>query len=208
MSIEREIKLALPPHQAEAADRFFAEIAGAPGRDVPLANIYFDTASLALAKAKIALRLRKTPDGWLQTLKAAGTADAGMHSRHEWETAVAGEALEFDALAAACDDAAALAALRAAAGELGERFRTGFTRRLWRFEFDGARIEAAIDRGEVSATVDGQTRTEAISEIELELLQGEERALRALADALSAKVAGLSPENLNKAQRGYRLCAK
>ncbi|PMS20895.1 CYTH domain-containing protein [Trinickia dabaoshanensis] len=208
MSIEREIKLALPPHQAEAADRFFAAIAGAPGRDVPLANIYFDTASLALAKAKIALRLRKTPDGWLQTLKAAGTAEAGMHSRHEWETAVAGEALEFDALAAACDDAAALAALRAAAGELGERFRTGFTRRLWRFEFDGARIEAAIDRGEVSATLDGQTRTEAISEIELELLQGEERALRALADALSAKVAGLSPENVNKAQRGYRLCAK
>jgi len=208
MSIEREIKLALPPDQADAADRFFAGLAGEPGRDVPLDNIYFDTASLALTQAKIALRLRKTPDGWLQTLKAAGTAEAGMHSRHEWETAVAGEALEFDALAAACDDPLALAALRAATTELGERFRTRFTRRLWRLEFDGARIEAAIDRGEVTAKMDGQTRRDTISEIELELLQGDERALHALAGKLSAAVPGLAPENVNKAQRGYRLCAK
>lgn len=208
MGIEREIKLALPPEQAGAADEFFTAVAGAPGRDVPLTNIYFDTPSLALAGAKIALRLRKTPDGWLQTLKAAGTAEDGMHSRHEWETAVAGEALEFDTLAAACDDAAALGVLRAARSALGERFRTAFVRRLWRFEFDGARIEAAIDRGEVSAPVNGQTRRDAISEIELELIEGGEDALHALTAKLSAEVPGLTPENVNKAQRGYRLCAR
>ena len=208
MGIEREIKLALPPEQAAAADRFFTATAGVPGRDVPLANLYFDTPSLALAGAKIALRLRRTPDGWLQTLKAAGTAEGGMHRRHEWETAVAGESLEVDALAAACDDASALAALRAAAAELGERFRTTFVRRLWRFEFDGARIEAAIDRGEVTAPANGETRRDAISEIELELLDGDERALHALTAKLSAAVPGLTPENVNKAQRGYRLCAR
>ncbi len=206
MGIEREIKLALPPEQAEAADRFFVGAAGAPGRDVPLTNIYFDTPSFSLAGAKIALRLRKTPDGWLQTLKAAGTAEGGMHSRHEWEMAVAGEALEFDTLAAACDDKAALAALQAAAAEIGERFRTVFVRRLWRFEFDGARIEAAIDRGEVTAPMSGEIRKEAISEIELELLDGDERALHALTAKLTAEVPGLAPENVNKAQRGYRLC--
>ena len=107
MGIEREIKLALPPEQADAADRFFTGLSRAPGRDVPLTNLYFDTPSLALARAKIALRLRKTPDGWLQTLKAAGTAQGGLHSRHEWETPVSNEALDFDALAAACDDDAA-----------------------------------------------------------------------------------------------------
>ena len=207
MSIEREFKLALPPDRAEAADRFFTGVAGAPGRDVPLANIYFDTPSFALAGAKIALRLRKTPDGWLQTLKAAGTATGGLHSRHEWETAVAADALEFDALAAACDDEAALAALRAAAPALGERFRTTFVRRLWCLDFEGARIEAAIDRGDVTANANGQTRSEAISEIELELLEGDESALHALTEKLSAAVPGLAPENVNKAQRGYRLCA-
>lgn len=208
MSIEREIKLALPPDRADAADRFFTGLAGAPGRDVPLENVYFDTPSFALAAAKIALRLRRTPEGWLQTLKAAGTAAGGMHHRHEWETAVAKDALEFDALASVCDDEAALSALRAAAPALGERFRTTFVRRLWRFEFQGARVEAAIDRGDVTATIEGLTRSEAISEIELELLQGDEPALHALTEQLSAAVPGLAPENVNKAQRGYRLCAR
>lgn len=208
MGIEREIKLALPPEQADAADRFFSGIAGTPGRDVPLLNIYFDTPVLALAGQKVALRLRKTPEGWLQTLKAAGSAQGGLHSRHEWETSVPGEALDFAALEHACDDAAALAALRAAASELGERFRTAFVRRLWQFELDGARIEAAIDRGDVTAQVAGQTRREAISEIELELLHGEEPALHALAARLSAAVGGLTPEDINKAQRGYRLWAQ
>ncbi len=208
MGIEREIKLALPPEQADAADRFFTGMAGAPGRDVPLTNLYFDTPSLALAGAKIALRLRKTPEGWLQTLKAAGTAEGGLHSRHEWETPVANEALEFDTLAAACDDETALAVLRATSTALGERFRTVFVRRLWQFEFDGARIEAAIDRGEVTARVGGQMRRDTISEIELELLRGDENALHTLTAKLSAEVPGLTPENVNKAQRGYRLCVQ
>lgn len=208
MAIEREIKLALPPEQADAADRFFVGVAGTPGRDVPLVNLYFDTPSLALAHAKIALRLRKTPDGWLQTLKAAGTAEDGMHSRHEWETTVANEALELDVLAAACDNASALTTVRAAAAELGERFRTTFVRRLWRLAFDGARIEAAIDTGEITAVVAGQIRRETISEIELELLEGNEHALHTLTQKLSATVPELAPENINKAQRGYRLCAR
>jgi inorganic triphosphatase YgiF len=208
MGIEREIKLALPPAQADAAERFFVGISGAPGRDVPLSNIYFDTPSLTLARARIALRLRKTPDGWLQTLKAAGSAEGGLHSRHEWETPVAQAALDFDALARLCDDEAALATLRGAASELGERFRTEFVRRLWQVEYDGASVEAAIDRGEVTATVRGETRRDAICEIELELLHGDERALHALSAKLSAAVPGLAPENVNKAQRGYRLCAQ
>ncbi|MEA3122766.1 MAG: triphosphatase [Paraburkholderia sp.] len=207
MGIEREIKLALPPEQAQAAARYFAETTGDAEREVPLDNIYFDTPSLSLTQAKIALRLRKTPNGWLQTLKAAGTAEGGLHSRHEWETPVAGEALEFDALAAACDDEEVLDVLRRAAPQLCEIFRTRFTRQLWQLTFGGARIEAAIDRGEVTAEVEGATRRTPISEIELELIEGDESALHALAAELSSKVPGLAPENVNKAQRGYRLRA-
>jgi triphosphatase len=208
MGIEREIKLALPPEQADAAVRHFAERTGDEGRDVPLENIYFDTPSLALTQAKIALRLRKTPDGWLQTLKAAGTAENGLHSRHEWETPVAGEQLDLDALEHICDDAKALDALRHVAPELREIFRTRFARRLWRLEHEGALIEAAIDRGEVSVEVDGELRREPISEIELELLHGNEQALHSLAAELCAALPGLAPENINKAQRGYRLRAR
>ncbi|HWX12020.1 MAG TPA: CYTH domain-containing protein [Trinickia sp.] len=207
MGIEREIKLALPPEQANAAAQYFFERTGDAGREVPLDNIYFDTPSLTLTQAKIALRLRKTPSGWLQTLKAAGTAEGGLHSRHEWETPVAGAALDFDVLAAVCDDAQALDVLRRAVPQLCEIFRTRFTRRLWRLTVGGAQIEAAIDRGEVTAEVDGATRRTPISEIELELMEGDESALHTLAAELSSKVPGLAPENVNKAQRGYRLRA-
>jgi inorganic triphosphatase YgiF len=208
MGIEREIKLALPAERADAAIRYFSEHAGEAGHDVPLDNVYFDTPALALTQARIALRLRRTPDGWLQTLKAAGRAEGGLHSRHEWEVPVAGEALEIDSLAAACDDARALAVLRHASPELIPLFRTSFTRRLWRLTVaGGARIEAAIDRGEVTADVNGEVRRAPISEIELELLHGDETALHALAADLSSKVPGLTPEDVNKAQRGYRLRA-
>ena len=42
------------------------------GTPIELANVYFDTPRLALANAKSALRLRRTPDGWLQTYKTVG----------------------------------------------------------------------------------------------------------------------------------------
>lgn len=207
MGIEREIKLALPSAQAPAAERYLAALTGEAGRDLPLENIYFDTPTLALTQAKIALRLRKTPNGWLQTLKTAGTAKQGLHSRHEWETSVAGAALEPDVLAKTCDDAHALAVLRRAEPELIALFRTTFVRRLWRIAVAGSLIEAAIDRGEVTAEVDGTVRRAPISELELELIEGEESVLASFAAQLSANVAGLVPENINKAQRGYALRA-
>jgi inorganic triphosphatase YgiF len=118
---------------------------------------------------------------------------------------VADEALEIDALLRACDDAAAAEALRQAAPHLIELFRTNFTRTLWQLPCNGATIEAAIDQGEVLAEVDGDSRRAPILEIELELKSGDEAALHALADELRAHVPGLSPDNISKAQRGYRL---
>ena len=205
MGMEREIKLALPADQVSAATRWFVARTGAAGQPVPLANIYFDTPALTLARSKSALRLRHTPDGWLQTFKTAGNASAGMHSRHEWEMPVAGEKLEIDALLHACDEPTVAAALRGAAPDLMELFRTNFTRTLWQVAHNGATVEAAIDQGDVIAEVDGETRRAPILEVELELKSGDEAALHALADELRAKVPGLAPDDVSKAQRGYRL---
>jgi len=206
MSIESEIKLALPPDQVGAATQYFVARTGKAGVHVPLTNAYFDTPSLALAKSRSALRLRKTPGGWLQTYKTVGEATGGLHRRHEWEMPVADERLEIDALVAACDDAASAAALRAAAPELTERFRTDFTRTLWHVVQDGSEIEASIDQGEITAQVNGETRRMPISEVELELKRGDEAALHALMAQLAAQVPGLAPDDTSKAQRGYRLC--
>ena len=205
MAIEREIKLALPDDQVAAAHRLLAARAGSGGRAVRLENVYFDTPSLTLARAKSALRLRHTPDGWLQTFKTAGAARNGLHARHEWEMPVAGEALEVDRLLHACDEAGVATALSGAAAELTALFRTDFTRTLWTLDVDGSTVEAAIDEGEITAEVDGETRRQPIREIELELKAGDESALHTLAAQLSAGLPGLAPDDISKAQRGYRL---
>ncbi len=112
MGMEREIKLALPASQVNAATQWFVARTGDKGRPIELANIYFDTPELTLANSKSALRLRHTPDGWLQTFKTVGNAKDGLHSRHEWEMPVAGEKLEIDALLRQCDEPTAAEALR------------------------------------------------------------------------------------------------
>jgi len=205
MTIEREIKLALPRDQVDAALQLFESRAGKPGRAVRLENIYFDTPSLVLARAKSALRLRRTPDGWLQTFKTVGVAQNGLHARHEWEMPVAGEALETGRLLHECDESGVATALSEAAASLIALFRTDFTRTLWTLSVEGAEIEAAVDQGEISAQVNGETRRTPICEIELELKAGDEAALHTLAAQLAAELKGLAPDDISKAQRGYRL---
>lgn len=208
MGIEREIKLALPGDQVNAALRFFSARAGIAGRDVRLENVYFDTPALMLAKAKSALRLRRTPDGWLQTFKTAGVAKNGLHDRHEWEMPVAGAALEVQRVIGECEQSGeqkVADALRDAAPELIALFRTDFVRTLWTLNTGNAEVEAAVDQGEVVADVNGATRRAPICEIELELKSGDEAALHALAAELTAALPGLAPDDVSKAQRGYRL---
>jgi triphosphatase len=205
MGIEREIKLALPQDQVDAAVRFFETRAGVAGQAIRLENIYFDTPALTLACAKSALRLRRTPDGWLQTFKTVGVAQNGLHARHEWEMPVAGEALEVEKLLHECDEAGVSTALSAAASSLIPLFRTDFTRTLWTLMHSGTQVEAAVDQGEVTADVNGETRRTPICEIELELKSGDEAALHTLAEELAKALPGLAPDNISKAQRGYRL---
>lgn len=208
MGMEREIKLALPAGQVSAATQWFVMRSGVEGRAIDLANIYFDTPQLVLARSKSALRLRHTPEGWLQTFKTVGNAKDGLHSRHEWEMPVAGEKLEIEALLRECDEPSAANALRQAAPELIELFRTNFTRTLWHVNVDGSDIEAAIDQGDVLAEVNGEPRSTPILEVELELKSGDEAALNTLAAELGKAIPGLAPDNVSKAQRGYQLREK
>jgi triphosphatase len=205
MGMEQEIKLSLPADQVGAATQWFVARAGSAGRTIALENSYFDTPALTLARAKSAVRVRRTPDGWLQTYKTVGSSKDGLHSRHEWEMPVEGNALEIDALLAECDDEPSKEALQSARDELIPLFTTHFSRTLWHVSIEGADVEAAIDQGEVLAEVNGETRRAPICEIELELKSGDAGALRALSAELAKAISGLRPDDVSKAQRGYKL---
>jgi inorganic triphosphatase YgiF len=86
-------------------------------------------------------------------------------------------------------------------------FQTVFERSSWEVQAYGARIEAAIDEGQIRAGA----RTEPVLELELELIDGSPLALLKLALQLAGVRGGrpadlgLLPYGDSKAARGYRL---
>ncbi|KWR88586.1 CYTH domain-containing protein [Cupriavidus sp. IDO] len=200
MAQEIELKLAVPD-DALAPLAAWLDANSEPQGESTLLNVYLDTPARDLARARAALRLRRKGAQWLQTLKTAGSSQSGLATRHEWETEVAGEAIELQRF-----PAEARALLAPLADRLAPVFRTDFVRRTWLIGQDGARIEAALDTGTITAPA--CATQERIQELELEWLSGDNAhaadALRALATRLQS-VAALAPSDLSKAARGYRL---
>jgi inorganic triphosphatase YgiF len=200
MAQEIELKLAVPD-AALAPLAAWLDANGTPQGEATLLNVYLDTPERDLAQARAALRLRRKGSQWLQTLKTAGSSQAGLATRHEWETEIAGEAIELERF-----PAEAQAVLAPLIGRLAPVFRTDFVRRTWLVSQDGARIEAALDTGTIIAPA--SAAQERIQELELEWLDGDATqaagALRAFAARL-AGIATLAPSDLSKAARGYHL---
>ena len=129
-------------------------------RSRQLESHYFDTADRRLRARGASLRVRRTGDSFVQTVKTR-SEDSGAHSvRGEWECPVAGLVPELDAVA----DPAALDRLgMVLPEELEQVFVTEVERRLVLVEqaVPGAGssiIEVAFDRGDVVADGMGTAR--------------------------------------------------
>jgi len=197
MADEIELKLAL----AEADHARFLRhplLRGARARHVAqLDNIYYDTGKLLLRRSGISLRLRRKGRDWLQTVKLAGNASAGLSSRPEWETPYTGH---FDF--AAIDDESLRAWLQRPKrlARIVPVCETRFRRVTWELPAGTGLLLVTLDRGWVIA--DG--RREPISEVEIELAGAPVAELFRCANALAERIA-LAPAVLSKAERGYRL---
>lgn len=168
----------------------------APPEERELVSIYFDTPDSALHQAGVYLRVRESGGGrYVQTIKAAKNGD--LIERHEWERVVAGPTPVLDAAKGTALEPLLTDTVKE---QLQPVFETRIRRTLYRLEHDGAEIEAAIDRGEIS------TRTQAcpVCELELELKGGEPKALFRLARVLAEDVP-LRVEVKTKAERGFEL---
>jgi len=208
--MEIELKLLLShKHNAKLmALPLVADHAAAAPRLQHLTARYFDTPDLHLLRHGAGLRVRKENDQWVQTMKAGGSVQSGLHSRNEWEGPVTRPWPQLGKLrkqiaAGTAPSAPWLDML--ALPELKQRLEALFVveveRHTWDLDIDGNRIELVLDQGHIER----HGRKVPINEIELELKDGDPAALFAFALELHEHIP-LRVSNVNKAQRGYLLC--
>ncbi|GAB4206258.1 MAG: hypothetical protein Fur0019_09230 [Tibeticola sp.] len=166
-----------------------------------LVATYFDTPALDLLRARMAVRERREGRRQVATVKTAGLVIGGLSRRGEWEAPMPAGVRRFAALV---DDRALADWLRAREGALQPVFRTAFTRLRWQLAFDGARVEVALDHGAIVCDGPQGRVREPLLELELEVLDGPDDALFALALEL-AEALPLWPLAASKAERGYAL---
>lgn len=202
---EIELKLVFEPGHAAAlfAHPVLANGSGAgPGPHVleakerELLSIYYDTPDDRLRKAGVFLRVRKTGQGFVQTIKTA-RAESDFLERSEWECPLPTAAFDLSAAAGTALEPLLGDDVRRA---LGPRFETRFARRTVLLDDGGSQIEVAIDQGNIAA---GET-TAPVCELELELKSGSADVLFALAKRL-AKTVPLTLSVKTKAERGFDL---
>jgi triphosphatase len=179
-----------------AADDLAGFVAQGPAVTVRNEDRYLDTPDGALATAGYAGRLRSSGTGTVITLKGLRGEDDGgaIHRREELE----GPADPATG-AAGWPDSAARDAVLEIAGEtaLVDLVTIRQSRHKRVYERDGAVVEVSVDDVEIVA---GERTVERFAELELELREGDERALDPLAELLS-EVEELLPAETSKLER-------
>lgn len=201
MATEVELKLLINPADIAKLRRHPLIRAQATGRarSRHLHSIYFDTPDFALRQQRVALRVRRVGNRWVQTVKGGGGVRAGLHQRGEWEDEVAHDHPDLTKIS----DPALLKLFASAAvrDRLQPVFTTEFRRITWLLQWDdGDEVELALDQGEVKSG----DKLAPLCEIELELKRGKPARLFQAALELQQSIP-LRLENISKVDRGYRL---
>jgi inorganic triphosphatase YgiF len=208
---EIEIKLTI---DAAYLDRILSHpllvrYAEGPPLHLQLFNTYYDTPALALHAHRMALRVRRDGHRFVQTLKTRGESRNGLSRRGEWEWSLPDGALRpalvpKDLWPPGIEKKLEL---------MAPVFTTDFNRTCSRVVLPenlpepgqpAACIELALDRGRVSAAPPKGPCSEALSEIEMELIYGDVATLNAFCRMATAGLP-VFLSDISKAERGYRL---
>jgi triphosphatase len=197
---ELEIKLHVEP---DRRDRLLDSLGRRRMRRSALSAVYFDTSDGLLARHRFALRLRREDNGWVQALKGA-TDRADERSEHEVVVEAPDGArppLDLERHRPT-GVGRRLRALLKKHGRppLVESCRTEVTRQSRVLHAHGAVVEWALDEGEVTSG----DRSQPISELELELKDGDAAGLYAVAHDWEA-LHGLWIDPVSKSERGALL---
>ncbi|MYL27644.1 MULTISPECIES: CYTH domain-containing protein [Halomonadaceae] len=196
---ETELKLSMTPANLDRAGGWLSTRGAVEqGEPLTLLNRYYDTPEGALNAERVALRVRATGSGYIQTLKTRGHLQGAALARQEWEWERPEASLDLALMAdTPMADHPALS-------HLAPVFDTDFQRRVlmldWSEQGQWARIECALDNGVIRAS--GQEQP--LCELELELVEGDAGILSRVATALTASVPALL-NSISKAEQGYHL---
>jgi inorganic triphosphatase YgiF len=160
-----------------------------------LHSIYYDTPKEKLRKRHTALRVRKSGDEFLQTIKQDST---GNFARGEWEQAIDGP--EPRSSAARGTPIEHFMARRRQCEKLRPLFQVDVERRSCEVVKADSVIEASLDQGHVEANGNRLP----IRELEFELKSGDPSQLFETAREVVGK-APLRLSFISKGERGYRL---
>lgn len=199
MAIETELKLSF--NSKDLPLLLEHPLLQVTGKRQKLYNIYYDTPELSLMKQGIAVRERKILRNLLLTVKMSQSNVGGLSHRLEWEAPTVQGQFDFQTL---IDDPTMAQKMTFLAPQLVPIFTTDFTRRSWEVIFRGSKIEVAIDQGSIVTKRHDELFSEEISEVELELKEGNPVTLFSLARVLSRRIR-LHPSAPSKAERGYKL---
>jgi inorganic triphosphatase YgiF len=199
---EIELKLLCSPELGEKllGSPLIRRRAAGPVFVQQLEATYFDTTDHRLAARGVSLRIRREGGRRIQTLKGPSQAGSTATDRVEWEAEVDDGSLDLRAF----NDPRAQE-LTGVDSEFSPIFRSEVQRTSLpvRWHRPGALpslIDVSLDRG--ALITDGHS--EPVSELELELREGETGAVFALADALRRQ-GPVRLGRLSKAERGFLL---
>ncbi|CAM3792279.1 CYTH and CHAD domain-containing protein [Bordetella flabilis] len=187
---EQELKLHVPRASRAAVER---ELKQAGAERVSLHAMYFDTPGRELARARVAIRLRREGRNWIQTLKTPG---ANAITRVEINHPRPGPILDLSVYAGT-EVQDTLAGLK---GELGLRYETDVIRLLRKSRTRYGTVEIAYDSGLLRA---GELELP-ICEVEFELMSGRPAAIFAATRTWQARH-GLVLDPRSKSERGDAL---
>ena len=194
---EVELKLQLPPG-SRAALEASTVFAAAEVMQRHQVTTYFDTPDSVLEGVGLSLRVRRSGDARIQTVKSRANGRGIASNRGEWEWRISHDGPDVGRLAETAELAKAAQAIK---GRLEPVFVTDIRRTTRLLHLDSNTvIEAAIDEGSIAA---GAAR-ETVSELELELKSGRIGPMYELAAELqSLAPLWISPES--KSARGWHL---
>ena len=164
-----------------------------------LVSSYYDTEDLAFKRQGIAYRVRSKGDGTYEaTVKTRIANGAGLSERVELNLPLSSARAKLDGFA---ELGLGFELSELAPNGVSKLFTVTVQRTTYILDLEGAVAELAIDHGKITAAKDS---TDAIDEVEIELLEGDKGALLDLAAAIASQVP-VFVEKRSKFVRGLAL---